>query len=86
MDIELKFGFGVDYEQIKSIVENSIHANSDLLQDPAYKIGVSTVDPDGYKVMINVWVNAHSFQELKMQFQKELVMDLKSSGVKLPGT
>ena len=85
MDIELKFGFGVDFEQIRSIVENSIHANSGLLQDPSYKIGVSAVEPDGYKVMINVWVNAHAFQDLKMQFQKELIIDLKTSGVKLPG-
>jgi small conductance mechanosensitive channel len=85
MDIELKFNFGIDYEQVKTIIEKSIDANSDLLNDPAYKIGVSSVDPDGYKIMINVWVNAHAFQDMKMQFQKELIEDLKSSGIKLPG-
>jgi small conductance mechanosensitive channel len=35
--------------------------------------------------MINVWVNALAFHDLKMQFQKELVEDLKASGMKLPG-
>jgi small conductance mechanosensitive channel len=85
MDIELKFTFGIDYEQVKSIIERCIDANSDLLNDPAYKIGVSSVDPDGYKIMINVWVNAHAFQDMKMQFQKELIEDIKSSGIKLPG-
>jgi small conductance mechanosensitive channel len=85
MDIELKFGFGIDFEQIKTIVEHSIQSNRELLQDPTYNIGVSTVDPDGYKVMVNVWVNAHAYNDMKMQFQKELIMDLKSAGVKLPG-
>ena len=85
MDIEFKFNYGIDFHQIRQIVEKAIAENRDLLQDPAYNIGVSTVDPDGFKVMVSVWVNAHAFSDLKMQFQKELIDELKASGIKLPG-
>ena len=85
MDVEFKFNYGIDFQHIRQIVENAIRENRELLQDPAYNIGVSTVDPDGFKVMISVWVNAHAYNDLKMQFQKELIEELKGSGIKLPG-
>jgi hypothetical protein len=47
---------------------------------------VSVLDPDGYKVMIHAWVEALNHNQLKLQFQKMLVDDLKKAGIKLPGT
>lgn len=85
LDVELKFNFGIDYNKVSSIVEKTIVQSPEVLKEPASRIGISTVDPDGYKVMINVWTNAHDFQDTKLQFQEKVVQDLKNAGIKLPG-
>lgn len=85
MDVELKFPFTADYAQVKSIVDKTVAADTDLLTDPAYRIGVSAIDPDGYKVMVSVWAHAHGFVDAKLLFQQRLVEDLKKGGIKLPG-
>lgn len=85
LDIELKFSFGIDFSQVQSIIEKSLAAEKNLLKDPEHRIGISSIDADGYKVMVNVWLSAHGFIDAKFDLQKRLVDDLKSAGVKLPG-
>jgi small conductance mechanosensitive channel len=85
MDIEMKFGFGISFDEVKEIVQKRIIATDSILKDPQPKLGVSTVEPDGYKVMINLWVPAHGFTDLKLKFQEKLINDLKESQLKLPG-
>jgi small conductance mechanosensitive channel len=85
LDVELKFNFGISFEEIKSIVQKRINQTAAILKEPAPYFGVSTVDPDGYKVMINIWVDAHQFYEVKLAFQESIINDLKAAGVKLPG-
>ena len=85
LDIELKFPFAISFEEVSKVINNSINADTDLLHEPPSRIGVSSVDPDGYKVMINVWTAAHSFENTKLFFQEKLIEDLKAAGIKLPG-
>ncbi|HYH15538.1 MAG TPA: mechanosensitive ion channel family protein [Flavisolibacter sp.] len=85
MDIELKFNYGVPFEAVKAIIQKTIDESEDLLKQPTSRIGVETMDPDGYKVKTNIWVNAHGFQDLKLGFQERLMKALKQSGIKLPG-
>jgi small conductance mechanosensitive channel len=85
MDIEVKFGFGISYDEVKDIVQRRIDATDTILKDPKPRMGVSTVDPDGYKVMINLWVPAHGFTDLKLKFQEKMIQDLKEAQLKLPG-
>jgi small conductance mechanosensitive channel len=56
LDIELKLAFSVAFDQVSTILERTILANKELLKEPNYRIGVSSVEPDGYKVMVNTWV------------------------------
>lgn len=86
LDVELKFNFGISFEEVKRIVQKRIDQSPSILKDPATNFGVSSVDPDGYKVMINIWVDAHQFHEVKLAFQEDIIEDLKSGGIKLPGT
>jgi small conductance mechanosensitive channel len=46
---------------------------------------VSTVESDGYKVLVNVWAPAHGFLDSKLAVQERIVEDLKRAGIKLPG-
>jgi small conductance mechanosensitive channel len=85
LDVELKFNYGFDFEGIKRIIESTLQASPLVENDPKPRIGVSTLDPDGFKVMINGWVDAFEFEDRKFLVQQKLVEDLKRAGMKLPG-
>lgn len=85
MEIEMKFNYGVDQQQAAAIIEKCIESNDDILKDPVPYVGVSMLELDGYKIMIQAWVNALNHNQLKLSIQKKLVDDLKNSGIKLPG-
>lgn len=85
LDIELKFAFGLDIAAIKEVINRAIDKSSSILKSPERRIGVSAIDADGYKVKINVWVNAHGYEDTRLSLQETIVEDLKASGLKLPG-
>lgn len=85
LDVELKFNYGFDFEGIKRIIEHSLQATPLVENDPPPRVGISTLEPDGFKVMINGWVDAFEFEDRKFQVQQKLVEDLKQAGLKLPG-
>lgn len=85
LEIEFKFNFAISFEQIKAIVQKRIDQSPEILKDPAPDFGVSTVDPDGYKVMIRIWVDAHKFYDVRLRFQEAIINDFKAAAVKLPG-
>lgn len=85
LDVEFKFPFGADYSAIESVLQGGIARLTNVLKTPEHRIGVSTIEPDGFRVMVNVWVNAHGFQDAKLKIQQQLMNDLKSNGIKLPG-
>ncbi len=85
MDIELKFNYGFDMQTVKAILEESAQSSGNVLHTPAPRIGVSALETDGYKMMVNVWVDAHHFIDAKLDFQEKLINDLKRAGIKLPG-
>jgi small conductance mechanosensitive channel len=86
LDIEMKFHFGIPFQAVQKIIQSSVTRSTDLLTEPASNIGVSTVDPDGYRLMVQVWVKAEHYNEAKLSLQKKMIDDLKEAGIKLPGT
>lgn len=85
LDVELKFSFAIPFEQVRTLLEHTINANKDLLKNPSFRIGVSSVDPDGYKVMVNTWVKPDGYQDIKLQLQQKIIQDIIAAGIKLPG-
>jgi small conductance mechanosensitive channel len=85
LDIELKFSNSIDYNEVKRLVEETIEEAGSVLPEPKWRIGISSLESDGYKVMLNLWIEAHGFTDTKMVFQERLIQKLKSSGLKLPG-
>lgn len=85
MDTELKFSYKVPFDQVQAVINNAIDAAGDLLDDPPKRIGVETLEPDGYKVRVSIWVKAHGFTDRKLKFQQELIQQFRNSDVKLPG-
>jgi len=80
MDIELKFKFNEDLNEIRSIIEKALNEYKSVLKDPVYRIGIASIEPDGYKVAVNLWVNSHGFVDSRFAIQEKLINDLKAAG------
>jgi small conductance mechanosensitive channel len=85
MDIDIKFNYGVDFDQVKNIISKTMGSMPECLKDPPPRIGMDKMEMDGFTIMVNVWSNAHGFNDTKMNLQEKIVHDLKKNGVKLVG-
>lgn len=85
LDLELKFNYGIDISKVREVIDETIAESKSVLKTPEKRVGVSVLEPDGYKVLINVWLHSHGFQDAKLIFQENLMENLKTSGIKLPG-
>jgi small conductance mechanosensitive channel len=85
MDIELKLNYGIEIEKVKQVIEQLVKSDKDILDNPKPRVGVSVLEADGYKVMVNAWVKPHGFQDEKLSLQEQIIERLKQAGIKLPG-
>lgn len=85
LDIEFKVPNAVDFKQVKAIIDNTINDNKECLKAPERRIGLSSMEWDGYKIVINVWVNAHGFHDVRLKLQEALMDDMKAGGIRLQG-
>jgi small conductance mechanosensitive channel len=85
LDIEMKFSYAWSPEQIQDIVRKSISESKDVIQEHQPNVGISSLDPDGFKIIIQVWVGAFDYNNVKIIFQQKLLKDLKNAGIKFPG-
>lgn len=86
LDLEIKFSYGIAYDQVVAAFNQTVDNFSAGLKTPERRIGISLLEESGYKVAMNVWVEAHGFVDSKFLFQEELMKNMKAGGVKLPGT
>jgi small conductance mechanosensitive channel len=85
MDIELKLNYGIEIEKVKQIIEGLVRDDKDILDDPVPRVGVSALEADGYKIMVNAWVKPHGFQDEKLSLQEKIIEKIKAAGIRLPG-
>lgn len=85
IDIEMKFSYAFVFEEIRKIIRNSIDNSKDLLDEPESRIGILNLEPDGYVLVVHVWVPAHGYIDARLNLQARILEDLKTAGIKLPG-
>ncbi|RBQ07749.1 mechanosensitive ion channel family protein [Pedobacter miscanthi] len=85
LDIEMKFSYGIDYDKVVAIFNKTVDEFKDCLKTPERRIGVSSLEDSGFKISLNLWVNAHGFTDTKLSFLEVLMKNLKLGGIKLPG-
>jgi small conductance mechanosensitive channel len=85
IDIEFKFGYAIDIEQVKFIISKAVLSSKDLLTTPEHRVAVSAIEPDGYRLVVNVWAIAHGFLDAKYALQEKIINELKQGGIKLQG-
>lgn len=85
LDVDFKFPFTADYKQIENVLQSSIANMQSILKSPESRVGINCIDPDGFRITVNVWINAHGFQDAKLKIQQQMIEDLKKNNIKLPG-
>lgn len=84
VDFELKLGYIVDIEQVKSIINAAIKDMSGVLSKPAPLVGVIALELDGIRFTVRVWVNTKDYLTTKIKLQEKIIKDLRVAEVKLP--
>lgn len=85
LDFEIKIGYAADVEQVLKIIENAITSNKAILKDGGNRVGVSSMELDGVKYLINVWVAPGDVLDTKLVLHERILIDLRAGGIKLPG-
>jgi small conductance mechanosensitive channel len=73
LDIELIIPNALLFEQVKRKILEVLNSDEDILKDPAPRIGISTLDADKYKIMVNAWTEAHGFEDSRLKLQEKLM-------------
>jgi small conductance mechanosensitive channel len=85
LDIQYKFRNEVDITQAKEVIAKTIDNEKGCLKSPERRIGVTLLEAENYTLAINVWVNAHGFEDTRLKLQEAILQDLKGSGIKIGG-
>ncbi|HTE22903.1 mechanosensitive ion channel family protein [Flavitalea sp.] len=73
LDIELVAPNTLSFEEVKRKILDILNSDEDILKDPAPRIGISTLEADKYKIMVNAWTEAHGFEDTRLKFQEKLM-------------
>ena len=82
LDLQMKFPYTSDIVKIQEVITNSIQNSTDILPDPKPNIGVSSLDIDGYVLVVELWVNALSYYTVKNAVQQRILQHLKEAAIK----
>ncbi|RYY35306.1 MAG: mechanosensitive ion channel family protein [Sphingobacteriaceae bacterium] len=85
LDLEFRFPNAVDIKQAKQVIDNAVEKVENILKNPQRRIGVAVVENDGYKIGVNVWVDAHGFYDTKIAVQETILQAIKDAGIKIAG-
>ncbi|GAB3361264.1 hypothetical protein GCM10027566_27620 [Arachidicoccus ginsenosidivorans] len=97
LEIKLKFKYTTDWPTLKTSINSVIDhlpkkqaatlVSADNIEKHAFerKIGVLTLEPDGYTIVIHVWVPSSNFNYFEYCLSENLLRQLKDQTT-LPGT
>lgn len=75
LDIELSFPAKIPVQAVKQFLSDALQKMPEVCSDPKFRIGVSAIDADNYKLMVNIWIKAHGFEDTRLKIN-EYILDL----------
>lgn len=85
LDFEIKLIYAADPEVVIKTIWDAIKATPNIIQKANNRVGVSAMEVDGVKYIINAWVAPGDYLTTKLNLHAKIVQDLRKAGVKLPG-
>ena len=78
LDISFKFNSDINFQEIKNRLIHVINNYQHSLKSPPPRIGVKELEAASYTVILNVWLNAHGFEDRKMEINEILLNELNT--------
>lgn len=85
LDAEIKVPYSSDTAQVKQKVLDNLNSMKNSDNAPPPEVNISNVEPDGYKLLASIWVEAVRYNESKLKLNQVLLEGLRNAGVKLAG-
>ena len=85
LDIYYKFSNAVDINQAIAVINKIIDQDERYLKTPERRLGISLLEADSFTLAINVWVQAHGYEDTKLILQQAVLQGLKDAGIKVGG-
>lgn len=82
LDLQVKFPYTSDFEIVQQTILKSIGESENILPNPKSDIGVSSLDVDGYVIIVQLWVEALSYYIVKNELQQCILKNLKEASLK----
>jgi len=84
LDFEMRVGYNNDMEKAKAIMTHVVNASTDILHEPAARVGVISLDNDCVRFTINVWVDPANFLNAKINLQEQMLKELAAGSINFP--
>ncbi|HKO79294.1 MAG TPA: mechanosensitive ion channel family protein [Chitinophagaceae bacterium] len=81
LDISIKLSYITNTDEVKKIIAKAIRSTKDILNEPVARVGVTDMEFDRYGISIQVWVNAHGFEDAKFILYERIMNDLKNAEI-----
>jgi len=85
LDAEIKIPYTFDTAHVKQVVLEELRSMKRPEAAPEPEVNISTVEPDGYKLLASLWVDPSDYNEIKIKLNQTLLDGLKKAGVKFAG-
>jgi len=77
IDIELFIPNTLKFEDVKRKIREVLGQDENILNDPPPKVGISLLEADRYKVLVNAWTSAEGYEDSKLKVQ-ETMMEVRA--------
>lgn len=84
IDIIFTFGFGVNADNVKSILNNVIRNTASIKDIPAPFIGVTTLNNGTFDITIRVWVNSTDYSSVNVELNEKAYAALQENNIYTP--
>lgn len=84
LDFEIKIAYANDLDKVKAIINDAIKSTENLLDEPAARVGIISMEIDSVRITINVWVVPANFLTAKIALQEKIFKEFSANGVAFP--
>jgi small conductance mechanosensitive channel len=81
LDITLELDMKVSVDSIRNILVKAFEQSKDVLDTPKVRIGITEFTSGNYKLMINLWINAHGFEDTRRVVNEYIIKVLKEHNI-----
>lgn len=84
VDLVIGIGYGDNIGTAKDIITKLVEADTHILKDPAFSIGVLELADSSVNLFVRPWVNSADFWAVKTELTENIKVALDEAGITIP--